>query len=108
TSNEIPRITFGGDWNYEISSRWVDDGSFVKIQNVRLQYTLPSSLLESLPISNAKIYVSGNNLHYFTKYDGNFRSKPVKIYVSGNNLHYFTKYDGLTPGISGVSPSYFV
>ena len=70
TSNEIPRITFGGDWNYEISSRWVDDGSFVKIQNVRLQYTLPSSLLESLPISNAKIYVSGNNLHYFTKYDG--------------------------------------
>src|SRR5699024_7737994 len=70
TSNEIPRITFGGGWNYEISSRWVDDGSFVKSQNVRLQYTLPSSLLESLPISNAKIYVSGNNLHYFTKYDG--------------------------------------
>lgn len=70
TSDEIPRITFGGDWNYEASSRWVTDGSYVKIQNVRLQYTIPVSALEALPISSANVYISGNNLHYFTKYDG--------------------------------------
>lgn len=70
TSDEIPRITFGGDWNYEVSSRWVHDGSFVKIQNVRLQYTIPTSTLKALPISSANVYISGNNLHYFTKYEG--------------------------------------
>ena len=70
TSDRIPRITFGGDWNYEPSSRWVHDGTFVKLQNVRLQYTLPASALENLPISMARVYVSGNNLHYFTSYNG--------------------------------------
>ncbi len=70
TSDEIPRITFGGDWNYEVSSRWVHDGSYVKVQNVRLQYNIPASTLEALPISSANVYVSGNNLHYFTKYEG--------------------------------------
>lgn len=68
TSSRIPRVTFGGDWNYEISDRWVYDGSFIKLQNVRLQYTLPSTVINVLPISMARLYVSGNNLHYFTKY----------------------------------------
>ncbi|MEX2639054.1 MAG: TonB-dependent receptor [Balneolales bacterium] len=70
TSDRIPRITFGGDWNYEPSSRWVHDGSYVKLNNVRLQYTLPPSVMENLPVSLARIHVSGNNLHYFTSYEG--------------------------------------
>lgn len=70
TSNRIPRVTFGGDWNYEISDRWVYDGSFIKLQNVRFQYTVPASIVDALPISMARLYISGNNLHYFTKYPG--------------------------------------
>lgn len=70
TSDRIPRVTFGGDWNYEPSTRWVHDGTYVKLQNVKLQYTVPSPVLERLPISKARLHISGNNLHYFTKYSG--------------------------------------
>lgn len=48
----------------------VEDGSFVRLQTVRLGYNLPSSLLSALKIKSAKIYVAGNNLAVFTKYSG--------------------------------------
>jgi hypothetical protein len=69
TSNRIPRITFAG-WDFEPNSRWVYDGTYVKLQSIRLGYTLPSSLLQKARIKSARVYLSGNNLHYFTKYPG--------------------------------------
>ncbi len=69
TSNTLPRITFGGQ-NKEVSSLWVQDASFWKIQNVRLAYNFPVNLVKKLKLQKAQIYISGNNLHYFTKYVG--------------------------------------
>ena len=69
TSNTQPRITFGGQ-NKEISSHWIEDGSFWKIQNVKLAYNLPQNILEKLNLKQAKVYVSGNNLFYFSDYNG--------------------------------------
>lgn len=56
--------------NGETSSRWVEDGSFLKVQNVTLNYNIPASLLKKLKISSAKVYISGQNLGMFTKYSG--------------------------------------
>lgn len=69
TSNTIPRITFGG-FNKEFSSRWVESANFWKLQTVRLSYNLPSSFSNKLSIDNFKIYIGGNNLYYFTDYNG--------------------------------------
>ncbi|MFH6768818.1 TonB-dependent receptor [Gaetbulibacter aquiaggeris] len=48
----------------------VEDGSFIRLQTVRLGYNLPSKITSALKIKSAKIYVAGNNLAVFTKYSG--------------------------------------
>jgi len=52
------------------SSYWVEDGSFVRIQNIRLGYNLPKSLVEKMKISNIKLYVNMENVHVFSDYLG--------------------------------------
>jgi len=48
----------------------IEDGSFVRLQSVRLGYNLPFKIISALKIKSAKVYVSGNNLAVFTKYSG--------------------------------------
>lgn len=52
------------------SSYWVEDGSFVRIQNIRLAYNLPKKMMDQLKISNIKLYVNMENVHVFSDYLG--------------------------------------
>ncbi|MDR2119170.1 MAG: TonB-dependent receptor [Tannerellaceae bacterium] len=52
------------------SSRWVEDGAFLKVQNLAIGYTLPASLCRSIFIEKARIYIQGQNLLTFTGYSG--------------------------------------
>jgi TonB-dependent starch-binding outer membrane protein SusC len=54
----------------DASSRYIEDGSFLRIRNVNLGYNLPASLLSKIKVSSAKIYLSGQNLYTFTRYSG--------------------------------------
>ena len=45
-------------------------GDFVKLRSVQIGFTLPQSILSKAKISNARFYVSGQNLAVFTKYPG--------------------------------------
>ncbi|TGV02423.1 SusC/RagA family TonB-linked outer membrane protein [Flavivirga rizhaonensis] len=54
--------------NVAFSDWWIEDGSFVRIQNVRLGYNLGIKNIRC--IDNAKIYFSGDNLYNFTNYSG--------------------------------------
>jgi len=56
--------------NRRVSSRFVEDGSFIRIQNAALGYTLPSAKLRDKGISNLRIYMSGQNLFTWTNYSG--------------------------------------
>jgi TonB-linked SusC/RagA family outer membrane protein len=51
-----------------MTSRWVEDGSFVRLQNVTLGWEVPQRLAARANISNMRIYVSGQNLKTWTKY----------------------------------------
>lgn len=51
-------------------SRLVEDGSYVRLKNLTIGYTFPSSLISKLGLSNARIYMSGQNLLTFTNYSG--------------------------------------
>jgi TonB-linked SusC/RagA family outer membrane protein len=68
---DMPRLTAYGQ-NYTISptSRNIEDGSFLRLSNVNLGYTLPKSLTEKAKISSIRVYVSGSNLWLWTKYKG--------------------------------------
>ncbi len=52
------------------SSRWVEDGSYIRIKNITLGYKLSDKITNSLKISSARIYFTGTNLFTFTDYLG--------------------------------------
>jgi hypothetical protein len=62
----------GGN-NYGASSQWIRDASYFRLKNVNVAYRFPASWFKKtgMPLSGAKIYVSGQNLLTFTKaWDG--------------------------------------
>lgn len=61
---------------------FLEDGSFLRIGNLSLGYTIPSSVFGKT-VSNARIYVSAQNLHVFTKYRG--FDPGVSTQLSGSN-----------------------
>ncbi len=70
TSNEVPRVTTGATNNRLFSSFYVEDASFLRIQNVQLGYSLPQEVLEKIGFSKVRLYGTVNNLYTFTKYNG--------------------------------------
>ena len=53
-----------------ISSRYVEDASYLRIKNITLGYTFPKSLLQKAKIENVRVYCNIQNLYTFTKYSG--------------------------------------
>lgn len=70
-SNTIPRPVNGASVSYDnFSDYFVEDASYLRIQNIQLGYSLPESLISRVNIKKCRIYVSGNNLFTFTDYKG--------------------------------------
>ncbi len=70
TSNEFPRVTTGATANTVFSDFYVEDGSFLRAQNMQLGYSFPESTLSKLGIEKLRFYVSVNNAFTLTKYRG--------------------------------------
>lgn len=68
---DVPRITTIGT-NYTLSpiSRFIEDGSFVRLSTLTLGYTVPRLLSARLHVNNIRIYFSGTNLWLSKKYQG--------------------------------------
>jgi TonB-dependent starch-binding outer membrane protein SusC len=79
----IPKATFGEKYNSELSTRFIEDGSYLRVKAVTLSYTLPKALLSKAEISDVKIYVTGQNLLTITNYTG---FDPEVNAYGGNNL----------------------
>ncbi len=62
-----PRVT-QNTVQAQSSSYWVEDGSFVRIKNIRLGYNMPKSILNVLNISALKLYVNLENVYVFSDY----------------------------------------
>jgi hypothetical protein len=56
--------------NKRISNLWVEDGSYLRLQNLQLGYTLPKELLDRLKADSFRVYVGASNLLTLTKYSG--------------------------------------
>ena len=56
--------------NNRMSDRWIEDGSYVRIQNASLAYTLPRELTQRFKVERLRFYVNAQNLYTFTKYTG--------------------------------------
>ena len=70
TSDRLPRFVLGDNHNWVSSDLYVYDGSYFRLKNVQLGYTLPKKLTQKAFIDNFRVYVAGENLLTFTKYHG--------------------------------------
>lgn len=69
--SKIPRIR--NDHNFSqasVNSRFIEDGSYLRVQNIVLGYTLPAGMVQKVKMDRARIYINAQNLHTFTKYSG--------------------------------------
>lgn len=75
-SNTVPRAGNGGGadsgapQNTAISTRYLEDGSFMRLKNLSIGYTLPNNLFGQDYFKNCRIYVSGQNVFTITDYSG--------------------------------------
>ncbi len=69
--NGMPRFSnLDSNGNQRMSDRWIEDGSYLRIQNISLSYNLPSKWAKKAFLQNAKFYVNVQNVYTFTKYSG--------------------------------------
>ena len=67
---QIPRALYGTGYNYQVSSRFVEDGSFLRFNNLQISYSVPKKTIKKLGLSTLSAYVTLNNLFCWTKYTG--------------------------------------
>ncbi len=74
TNTDVPRAIAGDpNTNVRPSTRWIENGSYLRLKNITIGYTVPNSLLQSMTrnaISSFRVYIGSQNLVTFTKYKG--------------------------------------
>ena len=71
TSNSIPRVSANNlNKNFRTSDMFIEKGDFLRLKNITLGYKIPKSVLDPLHLTQARFYVSGQNVFTFTKYKG--------------------------------------
>lgn len=70
TSNSVPRAIYGVSWNSTKfpSTRFLHDGSYIRLRNITLGYTMPKKWVSKLNIASCRLYVQADNLFVLTKY----------------------------------------
>ena len=65
---DMPKASFGDPMgNNRFSTRWIEDGSYLRLRNASISYAIP---VKEKFIKNASIYVTGTNLFTLTRYSG--------------------------------------
>ena len=71
TPGQITDIPKGGELdNLKASTRWIEDGSYLKIKNITLSYNITHPALKKANISRIQPYITLDNMITFTKYSG--------------------------------------
>ncbi|MEJ7830355.1 MAG: SusC/RagA family TonB-linked outer membrane protein, partial [Segetibacter sp.] len=65
-----PNDTPTGNWRGTYSTLWLDDASYLRINNIALSYVIPGQLMQKAKINSARVYVSANNPFLITNYVG--------------------------------------
>ncbi|PRY40039.1 TonB-linked SusC/RagA family outer membrane protein [Spirosoma oryzae] len=68
---DVPRVTtIGTNYNLSPISRFVEDGSFLRLNSLVIGYTIPKAILNRIGIASARVYYSGSNLWLLSRYQG--------------------------------------
>jgi len=67
---DIPRASFGNSDNSRVSTRFIEDASYLRFKAITLSYDVPQSITDKLGIKALKIYGTGENIFTITDYSG--------------------------------------
>jgi TonB-linked SusC/RagA family outer membrane protein len=80
---KLPRLNSGDATSQQVSSYFLEDGSYFRLKNIQLTFNLPSNWLKKVKLGSAQIYVQGQNLFTLTKYTG--LDPDINLRRSGEN-----------------------
>ncbi|NOX85491.1 MAG: TonB-dependent receptor [Chlorobi bacterium] len=80
---DMPKAVLGEKYNSELSTRFLEDGSYLRIKTLTISYTLPVNIIRSMHLARTRIYMTAENLYTFTGYSG---YDPEVNAFGGNNL----------------------
>ena len=66
----IPRAMYGTGYNWQGSSRFVEDGGFIRLNYVSLNYSFDKKMVKAIGLNELKVYLNLNNVFCLTKYSG--------------------------------------
>ncbi|WP_308993320.1 SusC/RagA family TonB-linked outer membrane protein [Mariniflexile litorale] len=86
-TNKLPALHtdgYAGVNSYSNSTYFLQDGSYLRLKSVMLSYTLPASFIKNIKAKDCVVYVSGDNLLTFTKFEG---QDPERSLTSYQNVY---------------------
>jgi len=102
-SNVHPRASWNAsENNTQISSRFLENGSYTRLKNLQVGYTVPVKIVQKYGITSLRIYFTGNNLLTFSKYSG----MDPEMTVSDNSRGAGDKANGIDWGTFPAAKSY--
>ena len=67
----LPRLSASStNANNRMSDLYIEDGSYLRLQNISLSYTLPKNIVRKIKLENIKVYMNLQNVYTWTKYNG--------------------------------------
>ncbi len=101
TNTDVPRnIIVDNNNNYRMSDRYLEKGSYFRLKNIQLGYTLPQILLNRLKVEKLRIYVNADNLFTITDYTGyDPEVIPINALTQGVAYDRYPMYKTFTAGL---------
>lgn len=101
---KLPRLNSSDATSQQVSSYFLEDGSYLRLKNIQLTYSIPNAWVKKIGLGSAQVYVQGQNLLTITKYTG--LDPDINLRRSGNDNQDI--HMGIDEGAYPVAKSYLV
>ncbi|MBJ7881047.1 SusC/RagA family TonB-linked outer membrane protein [Gelidibacter salicanalis] len=100
TNTNIPRAVLGDpNRNSRASTRFLEDGDYLRIKTIQIGYSLSSNVLESLELDKFRVYLTGQDLFTFTNYSGLDPEVGGNVLSRGIDNNLYPKYKSIIFGV---------
>jgi TonB-linked SusC/RagA family outer membrane protein len=96
---DIPRALYAAGYNWLGSSRYVEDGSFLRFRTVTLRYNFSKSMLDKLKVKNLGAYITAENIFTLTNYIG----QDPEVSVRGSDPFRVAFDNSMTPPVRMIT-----
>lgn len=100
TNTSVPRAILNDpNRNNRASTRFLENGDYLRVKTIQLGYSLPEDLLENIFLSKARFFVTGQNLFTITNYSGLDPEVGGSILSRGVDRNLYPKYKSIIAGV---------